>query len=73
MGERSQRGQRAPHGPAQLGQRSSTGIPSTQHTAAWAELGSEGGGWLWHSQHELMSRDMGFSDLNWEPGCLQGL
>lgn len=47
--------------------------PGTQHPATWAELGSEGGGWLWHSQHELMSGDMGFSDLNWEPGCLQGL
>lgn len=62
-----------------LGQRSSTSIPrhpphqARLHTAAWAEVGGlRGGGWLWHSKDELMTGDMGFSDLRWEPGCLKG-
>lgn len=50
MGERNQRGQRTPHGPQHLGQRSSTSTPRRPaqraglHTAAWAEPGALGVG-----------------------------
>lgn len=56
-----------------LGQRSSRRFPKHPTTPGGVARDLRVSSWLWHSEDELMSGDMGFSDLKWEPGCLKGL